>query len=600
MGKKKKGIGKKTKTTLKILWGIVLIEAVVIGMIFLFGQINNRVRGTFTEEEEAVTGEPAAEQEAEKTVGACVLTSVEKTGDSEMRVTFDAAENATGYEVSYRETEGEWITELTANTNFTFQTEPGTEYEIRVRAYGESGQYGEYSETVNASMDAIAPILTLADANELQLRVTWTESRPGDTYRVSYRKAGAKEWNTVDVSGTELLLGNLVTATEYEIMVTAFTDGKEAMSSEIVSGTTEGSEYVDPFLGLYGTLKAGGETKGVCYSDSDGCLGAQVWPEYDTKLFTKADRSDSGTEIAGGSAFTVAKNADGYYVCRRSENDWSLYVTGTSDGKSVSGWVQASAMLIDLEDIFPGTSQYSIHYNRTNAYSSIFTAGGNCMSVDSTSAEDTRWDPLNAKTDKESLAAGGYNVIDGVTGKKLPNYGSKDQMPVVWDMARELIICQKNALANGTCLLIYESYRPNSTSKTVYNAVTKNSYLRTEVNGHTFANGFFTTVSYGESNYIANNSKHNKGIALDLTIMAYKSVEELGEEISMQTKMHTLDYRCNMSFNTESANLLATIMETNTGLVPLKGKQEWWHFELGSDSGRYPCINQYIFTDYEI
>ena len=593
--KKKKGISRKTKNRLRLLWGIILIETVILVILVMFAKINSMLRGTLIG-----TGEVTESEEPEDEIASCILTSVEKVGEQEMRVTYDAVTNAVGYEVSYRADGGEWITELTADTKFIFGTEAGVEYEIRVRAYGNAGQYGAYSQTVSANMDAVAPILKLESSNLLQLDFSWTESRRDDTYRVAYRKTGETGWSTVDTAEREIRIGNLEPNTTYEVMVTELTDGEAGLSSDTVEYVTEGSEYADPFLGLYATLTVGTEKKGVCYSDSDGCLGAKVWPEFNTKLYEKADRTGKSTDVSGGELFTVVRDKDGNYVCRLSENNWSLYVTGTSGGNAVSGWIQASAVLIDLQDLFPGSSTYSIHYDRTNAYSSIFTAGGNGMRIDSDSDSETRWEPLNADTGKESLSVGGYNVIAGVTGNKLPNYGSRDQMPVVWDVARELITCQKNALERGMCLLIYESYRPNSTSKAVYQAVTNNAYLRTTKNGHTLANGFFITANYGESNYIANNSKHNKGIALDLTIMSYVSTEELGSEVTMQTKMHTLDFRCNMSFNNENANLLSTIMMTDTGLVPLKGKQEWWHFELDTDESRYPCINQYTFTDYEI
>ena len=68
----------------------------------------------------------------------------------------------------------------------------------------------------------------------------------------------------------------------------------------------------------------------------------------------------------------------------------------------------------------------------------------------------------------------------------------------------------------------------------------------------------------------------------------------------MQTKMHTLDYRCDMTYNTREANTLYSIMTTNTGLVPLVAKQEWWHFELSKDPLQFPCVKEYIFANYKI
>ena len=90
------------------------------------------------------------------------------------------------------------------------------------------------------------------------------------------------------------------------------------------------------------------------------------------------------------------------------------------------------------------------------------------------------------------------------------------------------------------------------------------------------------------------------GIAVDLTIIAFDDIDKEGAELVMQSKMHTLDFRCNMSYNNDNANLLYEIMTTGSGLQPLSNKAEWWHFELIMDAKLYPQIKTYIYADYEI
>ena len=67
-------------------------------------------------------------------------------------------------------------------------------------------------------------------------------------------------------------------------------------------------------------------------------------------------------------------------------------------------------------------------------------------------------------------------------------------------------------------------------------------------------------------------SRHNQGIAMDLTLTDL----ETGEDLKMQTSMHDLSAYSELSENNRAAKTLARIMEGQgfTGLV-----SEWWHFQ---------------------
>lgn len=82
-------------------------------------------------------------------------------------------------------------------------------------------------------------------------------------------------------------------------------------------------------------------------------------------------------------------------------------------------------------------------------------------------------------------------------------------------------------------------------------------------------------TNYGEhklSSFLAPNiSRHNYGLALDLTI-----VDADGNELSMQTSMHDLSWYSILARNNGNANILYRIM---TG-ANLRGiSSEWWHFQ---------------------
>ena len=361
----------------------------------------------------------------------------------------------------------------------------------------------------------------------------------------------------------------------------------------------------------------------MTFTATEGCLGAKVWLEFDTELYEDpmlkhaiypegyepaenaadaADASDGGDgktpEIlprvfAGGTAFTVTGGHEGYCFLKE-DGFYSLHISN----EEIDAWVDAERILIDAMDIFtPEEGPYGIRINRTNAYSSVFSTGGSAYAVDAESPEETRYTML--ESEDTIWADTGYNVIEGISGEKLPHYGSELQMPVIWGIARNLLVCQKNALASGTTLLIYEGYRPNLTSRTVYRTMVSKRYLDVSVGGYNLANGY-TGKDYNAARYIANDSNHNKGIAVDLTIMGYVDTENLGDELPMQTKMHTLDFRGNMLYNNDNANLLYEIMTQGTDLVPLKSGAEWWHFQLPGDAAKYPQLSNYVFADYEL
>lgn len=520
-----------------------------------------------------------------------------------LSLNYERVPGAAGYEISYRSAAGEWQTVISKETYCQIPINSGFTYHVTVRSVSPKDERGPVSTEAIVSAEAVRPVITVKTSNSYSATLTWPYTREGANYIFSFRAAGEPEWHEFAVDVPQITIGGLVKGNEYEVMVAAIKEDFATLRSDITKITPTGADYGDPFLHACTTLKVGNETKGVGYTAENGCLGVNVWAQFKTVLYTDVNLNNIICDIPGGTAAVITADAEGNYVCERENNRFSMHIKVTVNGEQQEGWVLANAFFVDLAMIYPQSNVYSIHYNRTNAYSSIFTCGGNGKEVDVKSKEETRYDPLLSKDGKASLKATGYNKIEGVTGEKLPNYGPKEQMPAVFDVALQLLTAQRNALSRGRCLLIYEAYRPNSTSKKVYSAMTGNEYFKEEVENNgkklTLANGFLDK-NYTEAYFIANNSKHNLGIALDLTVMKYDSVEKLGKEIEMQTKMHTLDYRCDMTYNDAEAKTLYAIMTSGTGLIPLVAKQEWWHFELSKDSVKFPCVKDYVYANYKI
>ena len=470
--------------------------------------------------------------------------------------------------------------------------------------------------------DPAAPVLSADGVTKNTATFSITGLPEGtEQYILRYKPSGETEWRGVYNADT---IGALTAGQQYDAELIAYTGDMTTYVSETIRFTAKGNGFGDPFRNACGILHVNGESKAVTYTKPEGCLGVDAWMEFTSTLYSNADLTGKICDIAGGTSLRITADENGQYVCSFDGNRYAVHVTvgsaqnsadkadgDANKGKAKEGWVLGNAILVDLAMIFPGDMPYSVKYDRTNAYSSIFTCGGDTQQIDADSAEETRYDPLRTADGETSLVTGGYNVIGGVTGEALPNYGPESRMPAVWDVAMQLLTAQRNALEEGFCLLIYESYRPNSTSKAVYSAMKAQGYFREEItvmtveNGAeiekklTLANGFLDTT-LAEENFIAIDSNHNKGIALDLTIRQYDTIDVLGGETAMQTKMHALDYRASMQYNTESADLLYSIMTEGTGFVPLRRQQEWWHFELNKNEEDFPCIKQYVYADYEL
>ena len=475
---------------------------------------------------------------------------------------------------------------------------------------------GEPTATPTPTQGPVVPVLQLDKVTGSTASFSMS-GFPEETmqYMLRYKPSDATEWMGVSNENT---IGALIAGKQYDAELIVYYENSVPYVSEIIRFTPEGNGFGDPFKNACAILQVNGESRTVSYTKPEGCLGVNAWMEFDEGLYTSADLTEKVRDLVGGTAMRITEDENGQYVCSLGANRYAVHVTvvgvvnGEADNSDVKdGWVLGNAILVDLAMIFPSESPYSIQYDRTNSYSSIFTCGGDPLQIDADSPEETRYDPLRTADGATSLVTGGRNVIDDVTGQALPNYGASTQMPAVWDLALQLLTAQRNALEKGCCLLIYESYRPNSTSKAVYKAMKAYGYFRTEisvmmdVDGKeqekklTLANGFLD-MKLAEENYIAIDSNHNKGIALDLTIRRYDTISDLGAEVEMQTKMHALDYRSNMDYNTEEAKLLYSIMTEGTGLIPLRRQQEWWHFELNKNVEDFPCITQYVFADYEL
>lgn len=362
-------------------------------------------------------------------------------------------------------------------------------------------------------------------------------------------------------------------------------------------------ESIDAFLTIStrdestGKVLEVGNRTSVKMSSDNGCQNVVVKPVKDLPAYTDVSKASQATTMSKGAELKIMVDTNGNY-CYLSE-DKNYYVR-VKDENENQGWVNARFLMVDAKGLFsPSDSVGGILIKRTNASASIFTAGGNGKAVDLASDENSRYDCLADGNSSTYLNSVGYNRINNVTGEKLANYGSSNQMPVIWDLALELIQCQKSSLENGCTLLMYEGYRPYSASQQVSGNLSGQGILANVVYNTNLAQGFLTDKSYDYSYYISKASRHNKGTATDLTLVKINSLTEVGDELPMQTKMHTLDFRCNMLLNNWQADLLSDIMMGHgSNLECLSVRSEWWHFQMNNKrTDIYPYIGEYEYYD---
>jgi zinc D-Ala-D-Ala dipeptidase len=133
-------------------------------------------------------------------------------------------------------------------------------------------------------------------------------------------------------------------------------------------------------------------------------------------------------------------------------------------------------------------------------------------------------------------------------------------------LARRLDEAQKILQQDGLGLKVYDCYRSVEVQKKMWELVPDARYVANPYEG---------------------GSKHNRGVAVDLTL-----VDSQGRELEMPTPFDTFSERAHL-FGDEPtprqrANraLLRMVLE-KAGLVPLQ--TEWWHYEL-PEGEKYPIL----------
>lgn len=156
-----------------------------------------------------------------------------------------------------------------------------------------------------------------------------------------------------------------------------------------------------------------------------------------------------------------------------------------------------------------------------------------------------------------------YATKNNFTGKKLYKQGDKTFLRTAVVTALQKVA--EELLATGYSLKIWDAYRPYSVTKKMWDLI-------------------------GDERYVADPAKgsgHNRGLAVDLTLM------KDGSEVNMGTGFDNFSDTAHHNFKNlpqevlQNRLLLRTAMEKH-GFTALA--TEWWHYSFPND-GRYEVLN---------
>ena len=150
-----------------------------------------------------------------------------------------------------------------------------------------------------------------------------------------------------------------------------------------------------------------------------------------------------------------------------------------------------------------------------------------------------------------------YAGPDNFTGAPLPGYAASRAL-LRREAAEALARVQRRLAAEGLGLKVWDGYRPVRATLAMV--------AWTERTGQTWLL---------DSGYIARRSRHNQGVAVDLTLVDLHS----GQEVEMGTPFDTFDDAAH------TANATGVVKQSRDRLVEVMASEgftnysmEWWHF----------------------
>ena len=282
----------------------------------------------------------------------------------------------------------------------------------------------------------------------------------------------------------------------------------------------------------------------VSITTGNTAIFTTVWPIQKLKLYKDTTRKEVIGEVKATKALCVLDEQKGMFRVRVGQ---------------LEGYIDSNYCLINLPEYLGDLCLYNI----ANSYASLFTAH-----------------EYEIPTVTGQVIVG-YEQVQMSNGQQL--------VPLLYPVAKRLEKAAQSAISQGYKLTIYDAYRPRKATVALYDQavfITNDPIPEKTYTGRVMTDlpkikeGY--ALTYGEmmtdyGRYTMNyfladgKSRHNRGIAVDLTLTDLAT----GKELKMQTVMHDLSWYSENSRDNKNAKKLASIME-GVGFDGLKS--EWWHF----------------------
>lgn len=406
--------------------------------------------------------------------------------------------------------------------------------------------YSVLSDEVVVKRDDLSGTLLALNCEKIGERIyrmTWAETR-GDTYEVQQWSDRENAWVTKKV----------VDWSEERVYETERLPSGALVQFRVVAYHAENEEdfTVEPdVLSFYTEVSP---------------LYCTIWPIMELDLLADAQSGTSVAKVPAGEALCVLAEENGRFLVRY---------------QGAYGYVDSRYCMINLPEYLGDWCEYDI----TNSYSSIFRVHG----YDIPGITDT--------------------VVKGYQNVHLNN--DDFLVPYLYPCSQLLLQAAQDVREDGYILRIYDAFRPNEATRFLYD--TMSGLLNTGVSGEVtvlngnsvfgqelaagdFADTAQSQPTFGQvmmnSQYqlswflAASVSAHNRGIALDLTLVDQNTDELVG----METDMHDLSWYSSSAENNENADLLALYMK-RLGFNGIAS--EWWHFQ-DDDTREEIGLNTYL------
>lgn len=425
-------------------------------------------------------------------------------------------------------------------------------------------------------------VLTCTDEGYNAYTLTWNETK-GDYYEVQYYDDASGEWVTlhrVELDEERVYYtGHLERYSQYRFRVVAL-GGQTMENSEFAATGNEISVETGASL-IYST----------------------IWPIQDLEVYSDPEKTEIIGTAPAASAYCILDLENGMFRVR------------FEDG---FGYIDSNYCMINLPEFIGGLCLYNI----TNSYESIYmvhefeipkVTGTVIKGYENVElAEDEYLVPLlyptalKLETAAKAALEEGYQIkiydsfrphkattniyteaskyvdtlipdeiwVTEEERKALKRNGKEETLLWFNFLKEDLDIPDELIPPKGT----YVS--PSGTRETgtaegsaETGEVTEPVEVTLEDYRPTYQELMLGNTSYSLANFLARSvSRHNYGIAMDMTLVQTST----GEELEMQSSMHDLSWYSELKQNNSNAKILTRIMTGNgfTGLT-----SEWWHFQ---------------------